>query len=317
MADSEPALEAQRLCKRFGRTEALRSLDLTVPRGEIFGLIGPDGAGKTTALRMMAGILAPTSGAVTLFGCDAFGSGEEIRRLVGYMPQKFSLYPDLTVAENLAFFADVFGVHGPVRRERMKNLLGFARLEEFVDRRAGNLSGGMQKKLALACTLVHAPQLVFLDEPTTGVDPISRRSFWEILANLHTQRVTIFICTPYMDEAERCNRVGLLYDGSLIECDTPEALSKLTQGEVLGVWTLEVLRARAVAEAVPGVLEVQTYGDLLHVFVPNALAALPAIERALQDAGVAVTSIQQTTPHIEEAFISLIRRQRSTEKTDV
>ena len=184
------------------------SLSLSVARGEIFGLIGPDGAGKTTAMRLLATVMLPTAGEVRILGFDTRRQAERIRREVGYMPQKFSLYGDLTVQENLDFFADVFGVRGFERRRRIDELLGFARLTEFTRRRAANLSGGMQKKLALACTLVHAPQVIFLDEPTTGVDPISRREFWDILANLHVQGVTLFVSTPYMDEAERCTAWG-------------------------------------------------------------------------------------------------------------
>ncbi len=313
MADpTRPAsvIETTGLTRRFGKTVAVDGVNLAVGRGEVFGLIGPDGAGKTTALRLLAAVMLPSAGAARVLGFDTRGQAESIRRAVGYMPQRFSLYGDLSVAENLNFFADIFGVRGAERRGRIDRLLGFARLTEFTRRRAAALSGGMQKKLALACTLVHAPQVIFLDEPTTGVDPISRREFWDILADLHATGVTIVVSTPYMDEAERCNRVGLMYDGQLIECDTPDALRGRAAGELLAVWTPRVMAARAIVAGLPGVLEVQTYGDLLHVFVVSAAESAPLIRAALAAAEIPITELQQTTPRVEEAFISLIRERR-------
>lgn len=218
-----PVIVAQHVTRRFKHRTAVDQLDLLVQRGEVFGLIGPDGAGKTTAIRLLAAVMQPTSGMARVLGYDTRRDAERVRRSVGYMLQKFSLYGDLTVAENLAFFADIFAVRGRERKERIERLLSFARLSEFTSRRAAALSGGMQKKLALACTLVHAPPVILLDEPTTGVDPISRREFWDILADLHAQGVTLFISTPYMDEAERCSRVGLMYEGRLIECATRQS----------------------------------------------------------------------------------------------
>jgi ABC-2 type transport system ATP-binding protein len=288
----------------------VKHLNLTIERGEIFGLIGPDGAGKTTTIRLLAAVMLPSEGEVRVLGYDTRRQAERIRRVVGYMPQKFSLYADLTVAENLNFFADILGVRGTARRRRIDDLLGFARLAEFTGRRAANLSGGMQKKLALACTLVHAPEVIFLDEPTTGVDPISRHEFWDILANLHVEGVTLFISTPYMDEAERCSRVGLMHEGQIIECDTPDALRQLVPGRLLAVWTPQLAQAREIVKGLPGVLEVQTYGDLLHVFVQDAEAMIPAIRSVLDAASIPIASIQPTTPRVEEAFISLIKRRR-------
>jgi ABC-2 type transport system ATP-binding protein len=302
-----PVIEARGLTRRFRNITAVDHLDLAVEAGEIFGLIGPDGAGKTTSLRLLSAVMLPTGGEARVLGFDTRRDAEDIRRLIGYMPQRFSLYADLTVSENLSFLADIFGVYGRPRRERIDRLLHFARLAEFTRRRAGALSGGMQKKLALACTLIHAPQVIFLDEPTTGVDPISRREFWDILAGLHVDGVTIFISTPYMDEAERCSRVGLMYEAQLIECDTPAALRRRAPGELLAVWTPQVMAAGEAVRSLPGVLEVQVYGDVLHVFVADAAAGLPALRAALDRAGVPVTEIRRTTPHVEEAFISLIR----------
>jgi ABC-2 type transport system ATP-binding protein len=310
-APTLPAIiECRRLTRRFGKAIAVDGLELSIGRGEIFGLIGPDGAGKTTAIRLLAAVMLPSEGEATVFGFDTRRQAERLRQAVGYMPQKFSLYGDLTVLENLSFFADLFGVRGAARRQRIEALLGFARLTEFMGRRAAALSGGMQKKLALACTLIHSPQVIFLDEPTTGVDPISRREFWDILGNLHVQGVTIFVSTPYMDEAERCSRVGLMYAGRLIECDTPDTLRRLAPGELLAVWTPRIIAARELVRTLPGVLEVQTYGELLHVFVTDADEATPLLKAALSGAGIPVTEIKRTKPRIEEVFVSLIQGQR-------
>jgi ABC-2 type transport system ATP-binding protein len=300
-------IEAHNLTRRFKNVTAVDGLNLRVEQGEIFGLVGPDGAGKTTTIRLLAAVMLPSAGEVRVLGHDTRRAAERIRRAVGYMPQKFSLYGDLTVAENLGFFADAFGVRGPERRRRIDELLGFARLTEFTGRRAAALSGGMQKKLALACALVHRPQLLLLDEPTTGVDPISRREFWDILAGLHVQGATLFISTPYMDEAERCSRVGLMYEGQIIECDAPDALRRRVPGKLLAVRTPQLARAREIVRHVPGVMEVQTYGDLLHVFVEDADATAPTLRAALTAANVPVTSIVAAAPRVEEAFISLIR----------
>jgi ABC-2 type transport system ATP-binding protein len=304
---TEAVILARRLTKRFGQVAAVRDLDVSVAGGEIFGLVGPDGAGKTTTIRMLTAIMLPTSGRATVLGHSVVDEPEAIKADIGYMAQRFNLYGDLTVAENLAFFADVFGVGPTERRERIQRLLGFARLTEFQDRRAHQLSGGMQKKLALAATLIHQPKVLFLDEPTTGVDPVSRREFWEILTNLHLRGITIFISTPYMDEAERCSRVGLLYSGQLIECDTPGHIRAGLDGELLEVRTTEVRSGREAARGLAGVLQVQTYGDRLHVFVDDAAARRDQIRAGLEQAGVTVQGIRTTQPRMEEAFISLVR----------
>lgn len=302
-------IETHALTRTFGKTAAVNGLDLAVNRGEVFGLIGPDGAGKTTTLRLLAAVMLPTAGEVRVLGFDTRRQAERIRQGVGYMPQKFSLYGDLTVWENLTFFADLYGVRGPTRRTRIDELLGFARLTEFTRRRAAALSGGMQKKLALACTLIHRPQVIILDEPTTGVDPISRREFWDILGSLHVQGVTIFVSTPYMDEAERCSRVGLLHEGRLMRCDAPDVLRRLVPGELLAIWTPQIMQARALLRSLPDVLEVQVYGDLLHVFVQRAAEAVPQLTAAFAAADIPITEVRQAVPRVEDAFISLLREQ--------
>jgi len=302
-------IEAHDLSKRFKKVTAVDGLDLSVRRGEIFGLLGPDGAGKTTTIRMLCAIMDPSAGSAQVAGFDTVKQSEEIKKRIGYMPQQFSLYGDLTVLENLVFFADIFEVQRQEREERTRALLAFARLTEFQGRRAAHLSGGMQKKLALACTLIHSPEIIFLDEPTTGVDPVSRREFWDILTELHLQGVTLFVSTPYMDEAERCSRVGLMYEGQLVVCDAPERIKGLVEGELLELRPGQLREASTLLSGLPGVLEVQTYGDLLHVFVDDAGERVPAIRAALAQAGIAVEGLRQTRPRMEEAFISLIRKQ--------
>lgn len=313
------------LTRRFGQVLAVDRLDLAVQSGEIFGLVGPDGAGKTTVLRMLAAIMDPSAGSATVAGCDTVRQAAAIKRRIGYMAQQFNLYGDLSVQENLDFYADIFGVRGRVRRQRKERLLHFARLAEFSRRRAGALSGGMKKKLALACALIHQPEILYLDEPTTGVDPVSRREFWDILSELHVQGVTIVVSTPYMDEAERCSRVGLMYAGRLVMCDTPEHIKQQVGGELVELRpaaagapmsAIGLLRsAAAVMASLPGVLEVQTYGDLLHVFVDNAALRMPQIEAALASQDILAAAMRPTQPRMEEAFMSLIRRQEG-EKRD-
>ena len=307
----DPIIELHQLTREFGDTVAVNDLSLTIYQSEIFGLVGPDGAGKTTTLRLLAAIMDPTSGSVTVDGLDTVTQAEDIKGHIGYMAQAFSLYTDLSVYENLNFFADVFSVRGAERQERIERLLRFANLTQFKNRRGGNLSGGMQKKLALACTLIHQPEILYLDEPTTGVDPVARREFWDILTELHLQGVTIVVSTPYMDEAERCSRVGFMYNGSLIECDTPAAIKSRVPGQLLEFRPDNVRRAQKLLSATPGVLEVQTFGDLLHVFVEDAGQGAEVVTRALEAAGMGVSDLRQTAPRMEEAFISLIRRQQA------
>jgi ABC-2 type transport system ATP-binding protein len=308
MTNDELVIETQNLTRNFKKVTAVDGLDLSVQRGEIFGLVGPDGAGKTTTIRMLCAIMDPTEGRARVAGFDTVSQSEEIKRRIGYMAQRFNLYGDLSVVENLDFFADVFQVRGRERRERKERLLQFARLTEFRKRRAAHLSGGMQKKLALACTLIHQPEIIFLDEPTTGVDPVSRREFWDILTDLHLQGITIFVSTPYMDEAERCSRVGLMYRGQIIVCDVPERIKRLVVGDLLELRPSDLRRAEGLIAVQEGVLEVQTYGDLLHVFVDDGAARQGVLQEALAAGGVEIFGLRQTRPRMEEAFISLVRR---------
>jgi ABC-2 type transport system ATP-binding protein len=258
---------------------------------------------------MLAGVMKPSGGTARVSGIDTHREAESLRRQIGYMAQRFSLYGDLSVRENIEFYADIFGVRGPEREPQISRLLHFARLDEFQRRAAGVLSGGMKKKLGLACALIHRPQVLFLDEPTNGVDPISRREFWDILSDLHIEGVTIFVSTAYMDEAERCSRVGLIFRGEIIRQGAPADLKQLVRGDLLAVVTQDHAGAQAALAQVLGIHEVQVYGDRLHVFVDDAARREPEIRAALVSAGVPVAYIRPTQPHLEEAFISLVTHQ--------
>lgn len=302
---SDGIICAEKLTRRFKTTIALRDLDLCIERGEIFGLVGPDGAGKTTTLRLLAAVMTPTSGTVTVVGHDSVKHAEQIRSYVGYMPQRFSLYGDLSVRENLEFYADIFGVHGADRRQRFAQVLNFSRMAPFVDRRAGALSGGMQKKLGLACTLIHRPDVLLLDEPTTGVDPVSRREFWKLLSEFLSQGITIVMSTPYLDEAERCSRVALLHNGQLLALDTPDALRRSLPGALFEVIAADHRQAVAALRRFPDVANVQTFGERAHVRLTEAGGqGADRLTRELREAGVAVTSVRQVPPSLEDVFVT-------------
>jgi ABC-2 type transport system ATP-binding protein len=303
-----PVIEAASLSRRFGSVVAVDALDLAVACGEIFGLIGPDGAGKTTTLRLLAGVMNPTSGRARVLGLDTVRRAPRLKQRIGYMPQRFGLYGDLTVMENLRFFADLFGIGRAQRDQRVARLLRFARLDEFTQRQAAQLSGGMQKKLALACTLIHTPELLLLDEPTTGVDPVSRREFWDLLSELHGQGITLLITTPYMDEAERCSRIGLMDAGQLVACDTPRHIQAMTRGELVAVWPDDLRRARDVLRDLSRFIEVQIYGDQLRILAQDAQIALPEIRSALAREGIGVHDMRRGQLRMEEAFVSLLHR---------
>jgi ABC-2 type transport system ATP-binding protein len=304
--NTEFAIEAQGLTRRFKKLLAVDHLDLKIPPGELFGLVGPDGAGKTTILRLLAGLYHISAGQAQVLGHDLKKQSELIKHRIGYMAQQFSLYGELSVQENLMFFSDLFDVDPLKRLDRMQRLLSFAGLSEFRHRPAANLSGGMQKKLALACTLIHQPDLLLLDEPTTGVDPISRREFWDILAELHLQGTTIIVSTPYMDEADRCSRVGLIYAGKMVKCATPAAIRASLPGELIEIRLIDWRMAIKILEKLPCVVEVQTYGETLRVMVVSTRKSLPAIKKELNQNKIEVLSIRVAPARMEDAFISLI-----------
>ncbi len=309
-----PAIYARDLVKVFktrsGPFAAVDGVSFSVAGGETFGLIGPDGAGKTTTLRVLLGLLQRSAGTSSILGHDSMHGTYEIREKVGYIAQQFSLPGDLTVMENMRFFARLHSLTEEQEKERIPNLLELADLVNFTSRLAGKLSGGMKKKLALACSLVHAPQVVVLDEPTLGVDPVSRREFWTLLGNLRVERgLTVFVCTPYMDEAERCNSVGLMYAGRLIANDTPAGIKGMVPGTLLEFAPLPFVSARDAVANMEGVLELQTYGAMLHAFVDDATRRPAQIETALAGMGVKVSGMRMIQPRMEEAFISLVNRQ--------
>jgi ABC-2 type transport system ATP-binding protein len=300
------------LTKKFDTLVAVNNISLSVNQGEIFGLIGPDGAGKTTTMRVISTAMVPTSGVVTVGGIDVMRDPEAVKKMIGYMPQRFALYPDLTVLENLNFFADVFGSPREQRRELIDRLLGFARLTDFKTRLARNLSGGMQKKLALASTLMHRPQILLLDEPTTGVDPVSRREFWDLLTEVHLSGVTIIVCTPYLDEAERCNRVGLMYRGELVACDEPTVLRNNIGAIVIQAQSTQALRARTLVEARPGVFKVTTHGDSIRLIIDHTerLNELQSIWNTNQ---LAMQNVHTVKPRLEDVFVLMLAKQGTNE----
>jgi ABC-2 type transport system ATP-binding protein len=302
----QSAIIAEGLTKRFAGVRAVDHLSFEVQAGEIFGLVGPDGAGKTTTLRMLAGIMPPDEGIARVAGIDVVHDPEKAKRQFSYMPQRFGLYEDLTVDENIRFYADLFGVNRRERDERSISLLQAAGMEEFRGRLAGKLSGGMKQKLALVCALIHRPKIILLDEPTTGVDPVSRRDFWRILYELVSEGVTILTSTAYLDEAERCHRVALLHQGRLLFCDTPNNLKARLGKSVLSIRSPEPRRLRAELENSAGISSLVLTGDGLHVVVDDSARRIPEFKARLNNAAIPFSAIQQVTPTIEDLFVDAV-----------
>ena len=301
-----PAVEIQHLTKSFGPIKAVDDLNLSIEEGEMFGIVGPDGAGKTTTFRMLTGILKPTDGTATILGHDLLKDTDRIKKEIGYLSQRFSLYGDLTVDENIEFFAEINEVYE--YRDRREELLAFTRLTAFRERLADQLSGGMKQKLALACTLIHKPKIIFLDEPTTGVDPVSRRDFWKILSDLLKEGITIVMSTPYLDEAERCGRVALVNQGKAMVVDTPQNTKKLLHGEVVELVCGRIRDASRLLKAHPAVQDVQAFGDRLNVIVQDAERDLPSVREALDRGGIQIEEWREISPSLENVFISLMKR---------
>ncbi len=308
----QSAIIAEGLVKNFPGVRAVDRLSFDVKSGEIFGLVGPDGAGKTTTLRMLAGIMPPDEGTARVADFDVVHDPENTKRNLSYMPQRFGLYEDLTVEENIRFYADLFGVHRREREERSTSLLHAAGMKEFRRRLAGKLSGGMKQKLSLVCALIHRPKVILLDEPTTGVDPISRRDFWRILYELLAEGVTILISTAYLDEAERCHRVALLHQGKLLFCDTPNNLKAKLRKSVLSITSSEPRRLRTELENAVGISSLVLTGDGLHVVVDDGASRIPEFEARLHSASVPFDTIRQVTPTIEDLFIDMVGRGASS-----
>ncbi|MCX7250887.1 MAG: ABC transporter ATP-binding protein [Burkholderiales bacterium] len=306
-------IEVRGLVKRFGALKAVEDLNFTVQPGEIFGLVGPDGSGKTTTLRMLASVMCPDAGSIVIDGVDVLAQPEQTKRHVSYMPQRFGLYEDLTVQENIRFYADLFEVPQSNWKARVDKLLAAADMAAFRKRLAGQLSGGMKQKLGLICSLVHTPRVLLLDEPTTGVDPVSRREFWQILYSLRSEGVAILISTAYLDEAERCDRLTLLHAGSMMYCDTPAGLKAHMPGAMLEIVAVDPRQVLGVLRALPGVQGLLMVGVGVHVHV-DAPQRLAQIGAALAAAGVAVRSMAQVEPSIEDLFVALLDQAPAEER---
>jgi ABC-2 type transport system ATP-binding protein len=302
------AIRCERLTKRFGELAAVDELTLSVAEGEIFGLVGPDGAGKTTTMRLLTGIMEPTSGDAWVVGRHVAREAERIKEDIGYMSQRFGLYPDLTVIENIDFYADIYEIPRRGRKEKTEELLAFSNLAPFKKRLAGNLSGGMKQKLGLACALIHTPKVLLLDEPTNGVDPVSRRDFWRILYQLLRQRVTIFVSTAYLDEAERCNRLALIHGGRLLACGTPGEVKRLMRGSILEIRTDEPRRATALLRERLAAESVGLFGDRVHVVCMDPQETARPAEGMLAAAEMRPQAIRPVEPSLEDVFISALGR---------
>ena len=304
--ETQSAIAVRGLEKRFNGRAAVQGLNLEVRAGEIFGLVGPDGAGKTTTLRMLAGILPADAGEMELAGVDVARHPERAKKFLSYMPQRFGLYEDLTVDENIHFYAELFGVRAAERAVREDQLLKAAGMQEFRKRRAGQLSGGMKQKLGLVCALIHHPRVVLLDEPTTGVDPVSRRDFWRILYELLAEGVAILLSTAYLDEAERCHRVALLHEGRLLFSDAPDALKKRMPEAIYSIESRDPRTVRILLEGQKGISGMVVHGDALRVVVGDAQVGLDALQAQLKQAGASFGLITQVEPTMEDLFVNAV-----------
>lgn len=293
------------LHKNYGKVEAVKGVSLEIESGEMFGLIGPDGAGKTTMIRTMCGLINPTKGTISLLGTNVKQNRKNIQKNIGYLSQIFSLYGDLTVGENIEFFANIHNITNYSKRE--EELLRFTNLTKFKNRLANNLSGGMKQKLALACSLIHKPKILFLDEPTTGVDPVSRRDFWRILAELKKEGITIVLATPYLDEAERCTRVALMDQGKILDLDTPKKLKEKRIGEVVEIITTDIRNSYKLIKK-DFKFDVQLFGDRLNVIVDHSSTDIDAIDKLLTKNNIEITDKRIITPTLENIFIYMLNK---------
>ena len=305
------SIQTTHLTKNFGSLNAVNHLNLEVKTGEIFGLVGPDASGKTTTIRMLCGILPPDGGEARVAGCDIRKEAESLKERVGYLPQRFGLYGDLTVLENIHFYADLYQVSKKERKGRIERLLRFANLEPFGKRKAQDLSGGMRQKLGLICALIHTPQVLFLDEPTTGVDPLSRRDFWVILYDLLKEGVTIFFSTSYLDEAERCNRIGLIYQGELLIADTPSAVKAQMGRTVLELRLEDHRKGMKMLEGNESLHNLVLSGDKIHVLVNDPREGERVIREVLKAERMEILGLIEVRPSLEDVFVSIIRERKS------
>jgi ABC-2 type transport system ATP-binding protein len=303
---TETAVSLEGLTRHFGPNVALDGLTLSVQEGELFGIVGPDGAGKTTTLRMLAGVLPPTGGKGIIHGIDVAEDPEGVKPFIAYMSQQFGLYQDLTVRENINFYADLYRVPKRERPARLDRLFAFSNLGPFQDRLAGNLSGGMKQKLSLCCALIHHPEVLLLDEPTFGVDPISRRDLWLILHEMVEEGVTILVSTSYLDEAERCDRVVLLHEGRVLALDTPHALLDLLPGEVVSVEGSKPREIRDLLRGIPGVVSTALFGNSVHAVLVDGVEPTTLLGNALESAGFPSAKVTEMEPSLEDVFLHLV-----------
>jgi drug efflux transport system ATP-binding protein len=304
------AIQAENLTMNFGPVTAVDRLNLSVEKGEIFGLVGPDGSGKTTIMRLFSGILRPTSGEALVLGHAITKEAEPLKDKIGYMAQRFALYGDLTVMENIHFYADLYSVSKKERIPRIERLLAFSNLTPFQDRLAQNLSGGMKQKLGLTCALVHTPEILFLDEPTNGVDPVSRRDFWRILYDLLREGVTIFVSTAYLDEAERCHRIGLMHRGRLLSLGSPREVKNWMKGDLWEVRCEQRMKAVEMLKNLFGVKSAGIFGDRIHVLLEDGDRAKREMERTLKGSGFEILSLRKIPPSLEDVFISTVPEEK-------
>ncbi len=298
-------IQARSIEKTYGQTKALKSIDLHVREGELFGLIGPDGAGKTSLIRILMTLLLADSGEASVGGYDVLKQYKDVRRITGYMPGKFALYADLTVEENLKFFATVFGTTLEENYELIKDI--YIQIEPFKNRRAGKLSGGMKQKLALSCALVHQPKVLFLDEPTTGVDAVSRKEFWDLLYNFKKMGMTILVSTPYMDEASLCDRVGLMQNGTLLKMGTPAEIRKTFAGDLWKVSASNLKSAKNQVSLTNDVMSVFSFGQDIHVNTSKGKLDQTEVAKRMEEAGLQDVSVSPIEPEIEDVFIQLMK----------
>jgi ABC-2 type transport system ATP-binding protein len=306
----ESAIKVENIKKNYNEVIALNGISFDVKPAEMFGLVGPDGAGKTTTIRLLCGLLSPTEGKAEIFNLDIEKEKNKVQKMIGYLSQKFSLYGDLTIDENIEFFADLHGVGD--YKTRRNELLEFTRLTPFRDRLADNLSGGMKQKLALACTLIHKPKIIFLDEPTTGVDPVSRRDFWKILSNLIKDGVTIFMSTPYLDEAERCNRVALLNEGKIMSFDTPQNIKASIKQIIVEIVCLPIIGAYKILKE-KSEFEIQMFGDRLNIALNNYEKEYPVVEKLIKDESIQIIDHRVIPISLENVFIHLINESKQNQ----
>jgi len=303
------AIEVHGLTRQFGNFTAVDQVSFEIPKGEIFGLLGPNGAGKTTTIRMLCGLLVPSEGTGTVLGFDVRKKPEEIKKRIGYMSQKFSLYNDLTAYENIDFYARLYGIPRAELKPRIAELIEMAGLTGYERELTGNLSGAWRQRLALACAIAHKPPMLFLDEPTAGVDPVSRREFWDLIYEMAGQDVSVLATTHYMDEAEYCNMIGMMYRGKLIALDDPDSLKEQMEGILLEIECDHPNRAVALADEFPGVIDAAMHGILVHVLIEDEKIE-PRVARLFKKNEITVNRMEVVLPSLEDVFISMVEEER-------